>query len=248
MSRNYEILRETEKGRNLFVPPPPPLSPHNGNGHQRQADLRGIAREEIAKLAQRIFLQSGGETPRLVVFSGVDGACGCSSICVQSAEALASQVGSPVCLIDGNLRTPSLHQFFGLGQDEGLTDAVFQAGPALRFAHRLNGGNLFLLTAGSPGAENHFFMNSERLQARLTELRAEFEFLLIDAPPLNAFADAQAFGRIADGLVLVVEANATRRESARKAKESLEAAHVKLLGVALNKRTFPIPERFYQKF
>ena len=248
MSRNYEILRETEKGRNLFVPPSPPLSPHNGNGHQRQADLRGIAREEIAKLAQRIFLQSGRETPRLVVFSGVDGACGCSSICVQAAEALASQVGSPVCLIDGNLRTPSLHQLFGLGQDEGLTDAVFQAGPALRFVHRLNGGNLFLLTAGSPGAENHFFMNSERLQARLTELRAEFEFLLIDAPPLNAFADAQAFGRIADGLVLVVEANATRRESARKAKESLEAAHVKLLGVALNKRTFPIPERFYQRF
>jgi len=248
MSRNYEILRETEKGRNLFIPPSPPLSPNNGNGHRRQADLRGIAHEEVLKLVQRVFLRSGGEAPQLVVFSGVDGACGCSSICVQVAEALASQVGSPVCLIDGNLRTPSLHRLFGLAQDEGLTDAVFQAGPARRFAHRLNGGNLFLLTAGSPGAENHFFMNLERLHARLMELRGEFAHILIDAPPLNAFADAQAFGRIADGLVLVVEANSTRRESARKAKESLEAAQVKLLGVALNMRTFPIPERFYQKF
>ena len=165
MSRNYEILRETEKGRNLFVPPSLASKPEQRQrASAARLTLRGIAREEIAKLVQRVFLRSGGEAPQLVVFSGVDGACGCSSICVQAAEALASQVGSPVCLIDGNLRTPSLHRLFGLAQDEGLTDAVFQAGPARRFAHRLNGGNLFMLTAGSPGAENHFFMNLERMQ------------------------------------------------------------------------------------
>jgi Mrp family chromosome partitioning ATPase len=46
---------------------------------------------------------------------------------------------------------------------------------------------------------------------------------------------------------LVIEANSTRRETTRKAKESLEAANVRLLGAVLNKRTFPIPEVFYRK-
>jgi Mrp family chromosome partitioning ATPase len=54
-------------------------------------------------------------------------------------------------------------------------------------------------------------------------------------------------GRLADGVVLVIEAHATRREAARKVKESLEAANVRLLGAVLNKRTFPIPEVLYNR-
>ena len=48
-------------------------------------------------------------------------------------------------------------------------------------------------------------------------------------------------------VVLVVQANSTRREAARKGKESLDSANVRLLGVVLNERTFPIPEVLYRK-
>ena len=52
---------------------------------------------------------------------------------------------------------------------------------------------------------------------------------------------------MADGVVLVIEANSTRREAARMAKETFESANVKLLGAILNNRTFPIPESLYRK-
>jgi Mrp family chromosome partitioning ATPase len=55
------------------------------------------------------------------------------------------------------------------------------------------------------------------------------------------------FGRLADGVVLVIEAHATRREAARKAKETIEASNIKLLGAVFNKRTFPIPEALYNR-
>jgi protein-tyrosine kinase len=52
---------------------------------------------------------------------------------------------------------------------------------------------------------------------------------------------------MADGVILVVEANSTRREMARTAKETFDDANVKLLGAILNNRTFPIPEALYRK-
>ena len=83
------------------------------------------------------------------------------------------------------------------------------------------------------------------MRARVTDLRNEFAYILIDAPPLNRYADAIALGQLADGVVLILEANATRRESAVKVAAHLRSMHVKLLGAVLNKRTFPIPETLY---
>src|SRR5207247_10608677 len=88
---------------------------------------------------------------------------------------------------------------------------------------------------------------SERLRTRAVELCAVFEHVLSDAPPIHQYADPVLLGQMADGLILGVEANATRPETARKAKESLQAANVRLLGAVLNKRTFPIPEALYHK-
>ncbi len=79
------------------------------------------------------------------------------------------------------------------------------------------------------------------------ELRSEFDYVLIDAPPVNLYADAIILGGLADGAILVLESDVTRREAARKAKETLEGAEVRLLGAILNKRTFPIPESIYRK-
>jgi Mrp family chromosome partitioning ATPase len=62
---------------------------------------------------------------------------------------------------------------------------------------------------------------------------------------LNSYADAIALGQVADGVVLILEANATRRESAMKVADHLRSMHVKLLGAVLNKRTFPIPQTLY---
>jgi Mrp family chromosome partitioning ATPase len=54
-------------------------------------------------------------------------------------------------------------------------------------------------------------------------------------------------GHLADGIVLIVEANHTKRESVRQAKKHLETAQVQLLGAVLDQRTFPIPEFLYRK-
>jgi Mrp family chromosome partitioning ATPase len=87
----------------------------------------------------------------------------------------------------------------------------------------------------------------ERFQALIDDLRKDFTYILIDAPPLSEYADASLFAQMADGLVMVLEANDTRRETAQKAKGILDASGVPVIGAVLNNRTYPIPEPLYRR-
>jgi Mrp family chromosome partitioning ATPase len=150
-------------------------------------------------------------------------------------------------LIDANLRSPALHRYFSLPNRMGLVDAISQPGPVRNFARQVNGGKLWVMPAGLHTTNVHALLTSESLQARIAELRSEFDNVLVDAPAINPYADACALGKLSDGMILVLQSNATRRESARKAKEMIELAQVRLLGAVLNKRTFPIPAGIYGK-
>jgi capsular exopolysaccharide synthesis family protein len=210
--------------------------------------LEAMTREERIKLVQRVFLLPGADAPQVVVFSGVEAGDGSSSICAHVGETLASQVQGAVCVVDANLRTPSIHRYFRMDNIGGLTDAMAQSQPVRDFAQQLPGGRLWILTSGSQSSDPGGVLTSERFRSLLNELRAEFDFVVIDAPSVNLYADATVLGKLADGVVLVVQANSTRREAAKKAKESLASANVRLLGAVLNKRTFPIPQALYRMF
>jgi Mrp family chromosome partitioning ATPase len=86
------------------------------------------------------------------------------------------------------------------------------------------------------------------MRTRLGELYAQFDYVLLDVASLNTCNDGIALGSSADGVVIVVRANASRREIARKTLQELQAAKVQALGVVLNQRTFPIPEAIYKLF
>jgi len=144
------------------------------------------------------------------------------------------------------LRSPVLPDLFGVGNHYGLTDALAKKAPIREFAKVVRSDNLWLLSCGSLSAESAGLLNSDMMRLRVAELRKEFDYVLIDSPPLNSFADGVAVGQLADGLVLVLGANSTRREAATKVTENLRAAQIRVLGAVLNKRTFPIPETLYK--
>jgi Mrp family chromosome partitioning ATPase len=254
MSKNFELMQQVglESSTQSAASAPRKMafapSPINGNGDRNGAKLNldELAQEETLKLVQRVFFVQSGVAPRVVLFAGIDKGNGCSRICVRAAEVLAANTPGRVCLVDANLRSPSLPEFFGVTNHHGLTDALLQDGPILSFAKQVR-TNLWLLSCGALASDSANLLNSERLKTRIDELRKEFDYVLIDAPPLSQYADAIALGRMTDGLVFVLEANSTRREAAIQVMESLRAGQVPVLGAVLNKRTYPIPESLYHK-
>jgi protein-tyrosine kinase len=242
LSKNFELLQRAQKDQESVG--------RNGSssaGASLASRSVQFSAEEAVRLVHRLFLVPGPEAPRVVLFAGVDRGDGCSTVCVRVAETLASEVGvsGSFCVVDANLRDPSLHDYFGLENSAGLVEALEQSGPVRSFAQQVDGGRLWVMTAGSRTSNVHGLLGSEALRNRVAELRSEFDNVLVDSPPVNLYADACGLGKLADGVILVLESNATRREAARKAKETLEGAHVKLLGAVLNKRRFPVPDSIY---
>jgi Mrp family chromosome partitioning ATPase len=259
MSRNFELMLQAGHAPGLGRPVTenpaarsmdPIASPVAKDSSRRGAPLSvdQQAHEEALKLVQQLFSSQTQSGPRLVVFAAVEKGSGCSQICARVAEALPNNVHGSVCLVEANFRSPSLPELFGTTNHFGLTDALLREGPIRSFAKPLHNENLWLLSSGSLAADSPSLLSSNRIKARFEELRKEFDYTLVDAPPLSRYADAVALGQLADGLVLVLEANSTRREVAQSVAANLQAAKVRVLGAVLNKRTFPIPEALYRRF
>jgi len=254
MSKNLERMQETlremerdpfpaeESNDTLF-----PALQVEGNSQVDSLEFDPVAPEECLRLVQRIFLAQPANSGRVIVFAGIDPRTGCTRVCVDAARTLAANHSGSICLVEANFRTPSLPHTFGVPNHRGLADSLTREGKIRMYANQLQPPNLWLLSAGAVTPASSALLNSERLKVRLHELRKEFHYILVDAPALNLYPDAVTMGRIADGVVVVLQADSTRRESALKALESLRAANIEVLGAVLNRRTFPIPSFLYRR-
>ena len=245
MSRNFEILQRTAVRPDLF--PPAAVRAAESAESTGASKLRSTVDDEITKLVQRLFAWPAASSPAVVAFCGLDHGAGCSWVCARTSEALAENVPGRVCVVDANLRSPSLHTYFNAASLSGFAEAMRDSAPVRDFTLATWHSHLWLMTSGKAHGVPNGALNPDRLRARFAELRAEFDHVLVDTPPMNAYSDAVALGRVADGVVLIVESNSTHREVARAAKESLEAAKIPILGAVLNRRTYPIPKALYKR-
>ena len=208
-------------------------------------EMEDATRGELTRLVQSMFLRPGGL--RAVAFAGVEPGAGCSWLLVRIAELLGDANAGTVCVVDANLRSPALHTSVGADHGYGLSDALMGTDPIESYVQRLGSGRLRLLSSGSTGEKAEPLLASTAFQRRVDELRAKFDYVIFDTPAVSMRSDALAVASRVDGLALVVEANSTRREAARKALQYAAAANVRMLGVILNQRTYPMPEALYNR-
>jgi len=252
LSRNFELLSQLGRIQEILQKPeavPSVLSeepPIESLVPTTTIAVQGSAREEVIKLARNLFFVPGAGAPHRVVFAGTESGAGCSWICSHAAEILATQVRGSVCLVDCNLRAPTLHQRLGAPNHHGLSDTLLGSGSVRQYVHRLSQPNLYLLSSGSVKEVEQALLASDSMRSRAAELYSQFDYVLFDVAALSTCNDGIVLGRFADGVVLVLRANSSRRETALKAVEDLKAAKVEALGAVLNQRTFPIPDAIYK--
>jgi Mrp family chromosome partitioning ATPase len=236
MSRNYELLREIEQKQALLSNRPiePALTADRTSGRDSP---RTLASDLMAGLVQRIFLQPEQKPPRLVVFAAIDPGNGTSHIAATVARALTASAPGAVCLVEANFRSPALPRMLGTTNYQGFTDALLQQGSIRSFMKPIGNGCFWLLSSGPLATDSPNLLSGERMRSRFVELRAEFDFVIVDAPPLSRYADAIAMGQLSDGMVLVLEAGSTRQDAALTAVRYVRSSRIQVLGAVLNKRT-----------
>ncbi|HTU40326.1 MAG TPA: hypothetical protein VMF10_01365 [Candidatus Aquilonibacter sp.] len=195
-----------------------------------------FAREQIRTLVRRVFFHCEGRPAKQVVFSAAGANPELASICHQVGEALALETPSRVAIVT---REPSDRNKICFLRNDDTTrikdDAVQLA------------TNLWRVAELGPRGGSERTGLGQYWASRLAELRSEFEFSVIQGPVAGSSSESALLGELADGIVLVLGAGSTRKASARKVKEWLEAGSSRLLGTVLSGRAFPVPQRIYQR-
>lgn len=154
------------------------------------------------------------------------------SAAVANLAVTLAQGGRRTVLVDCDLRRPSLHTFFGLNNDTGLTSMILNDEKTAPL-QATSVENLWLLASGPKPPNPADLLGSKKLDQLIETLTENYDFILFDAPPVVAVTDAAVLGGKVDGVLLVVNAGRTRRDHAERAKEMLEQAKVRLIGVTL---------------
>lgn len=135
-------------------------------------------------------------------------------------------------LVDCDLRRPSLHELFGLGNDRGFTTMVLDP-EAETILQDTGVPNLWLLSSGPKPPNPADLLGSSQVDRVIDQLRSQADMILIDAPPVVGVTDAAVLGAKVDGVLLVINAGKTRRDHAERAKDLLEKANVRIIGATL---------------
>lgn len=198
--------------------------------------FQGIASTEELHLVQRLFFLPHREGSQAIVFCGVGAEDGTGYVCARAAEILASQVRKPVCLMDANLKAPTVHRRYdleGAASFRGRKERPDRENPAPPPQR-----NLWVLPA-SAIRQSCPELTPDQIRDRLSRLRERFGYLLICAPPLEVTPDGFLLGQMCDGVVLVLQACSTQRALAGKVRHNLEVYGVPLLGAVLNELPQP---------
>lgn len=147
-----------------------------------------------------------------------------------------AQQGKKVLIIDTDMRRPTVHYTFKVANGLGLSSLLTRQAELEKAILPTKVDNLSILTAGPIPPNPAELLSSRAMENLILQLREKYDVIILDAPPLLQVADSRITSKLTDGVVLVVGCTTSDRQRVLKAKEQLELAEAKILGVVLNRR------------
>lgn len=201
----------------------------DGNGTQHSA-----LSEAFRGLRTSVLLSSAGRPPRSLTFVSAEPGEGKTTVASNLAISLA-HLGKRVLLIDGDMRRPCVHKIFNIEDRSGGLVTYLTGEKEWRHLVRPTGiTDLDCLVCGPVPPNPSELLSSDRMQMLIREAMAEYQFVLIDAPPLLNVADGRILATMVEGAILVVKGGFTPRELAQQAQLHIRDVGAHLIGVVLN--------------
>jgi exopolysaccharide transport family protein len=199
-----------------------------------QARPQSQMAESYRAVRTSILLTSAGTPPKIVLITSALPQEGKTTTSINCAVVLA-QKGSRVLLVDCDLRRPSIHKTLGMGPRAGLSN-VLTGNATLQQATVRSTilPNLFILPAGTPPPNPAELLASAGMKHILTQMREQYDHIVIDTPPTLSVTDAVVLSTAADSVVLVIRSGQTTKQALRRARELLSQVNARVSGILLN--------------
>jgi Mrp family chromosome partitioning ATPase len=229
------IMSSAERGSNI------PLE-------RALAGIRDVADTIWGRLAQ--LRKEGG--PARVMFVGDEPGAGTTVLAAATALGIARNLRSEVTLVEASFQRPALARYLGLPTDAlGVSDVLYGRANLRQALQEVAGcPGLLAVTGGTARAPIAGEFAAEPAEAMFTELEKRGDYVFLDAPPIIDHPETRVMLRHVDGLVLILRARSSRRDTAARALEIAEEAGVPVLGSVLNRWKSELPlslDRFFRR-
>lgn len=178
-----------------------------------------------------LFSQQGEKCPVFIVTSPT--ANNGKSINATNMAISFAQMGKRTLLIDADMRNPTIHRMFSIPVKNGLSEILAGLTDNITVS-RTDVENLSILTAGKIPPNPTELLSSARMDKLLDFVKAHYDCVFIDTPPINLVTDSTAFATKATGYILVIKSETTDIQEVRAAVNSLEQIEANIVGFILN--------------
>ena len=224
----------------------PSATPPDGD---RAGALSPLPAEAFRRLRATVMMEVGaaGQTGQLLVVTSAAPGDGKTFVAAHLAAALAA-VHQRVVLIDADLRRPRLHKMFDRRRTPGLSDVLLGRRAAADVLQRVPAEGPLLVPSGIPTAEASELLSLQSFRVFIDGLRQDFDWIVIDSPPVMAVTDAAVLARDAAGVLFVTSAERTSLEAAETALKVLDDAGARVVGAVLNRAPVSKEAFYYSRY
>ena len=198
----------------------------------KNLDFTATEQYKLLRANLQFTLPENVKCPIIGVTSAMRGE-GKSTTAVNLSYVLAEK-GSRVLLIDGDLRIPSVAKKMKLSNSPGLTDLLIGNGAKLAEFQSALHPNWYILPAGDIPPNPSELLGSHRMESVLCALRDNFDYIIIDLPPVNIVSDALSISRLLTGMIVVVREGYTEKKELEQCMRQMKLSSTKVLGFVMN--------------
>jgi len=246
-----------------LITPPPSESPiptykvvdiPEGKFHANGVDHKIVAYfnpkdpivEQFRALRTHIYSSEAAGSLKTIIITSSRSQEGKTLVAVNLSIVIAQDLEKPTLLIDCNLRKPCVDLYLGLKSDKGLSDVLSGVAQLNDVLINTDVKNLTVLPAGQIPMNPGELLGSQKMKDLMAQLKAKFNYIILDAPPVIPYADPRILGPLADGFIIVARTGVTRREAITRAESILKSVNCNILGYVLTGIEYHIPEYIHR--
>jgi polysaccharide biosynthesis transport protein len=210
-------------------------------------DPKSVAAECCRSIRTNILFMSPDRPLKTMVVTSPSPQEGKTTTAINLGVTMA-EAGGRVLIVDTDMRRPRLHRSFGVPNQTGISTVIVGKTALEDSIKRTDVPNLDVLTCGPVPPNPSELLHTDRFGAVLADCARLYDRIILDSPPTSAVTDPAVLGNLTDGVVLVIKAGETTRDSAMHARRQLAAAKAHLFGVVVNAIDFSNPAYGYDYY